>query len=382
MDQVLACQNVKSTYHVPILLEKQLLKSLRDILHLEQLHRSPALVAKGQRMWKEWKDLTLGQEKVIEVVKIALVGKYTRSHDSYHSVENALEHAAMHCGRKLELTLIEASDLEQATMINEPHKYHTAWCQLIEANGILVPGGFGDRATEGMIVAIKLARENKKPFFGVCLGMQLAVVEFARSKCQIQDAMSQEFDEHCKSPVILFMPDFDKTKKGGTMRLGLRATVFQSGTEWSKLRTLYGAAHGGAKQGQQPGQVLERHRHRYEVNEDYMSRLEEKGLSFVGTDESGKRMEIVEIRDHPWFVGVQFHPEYLSRVVAPSKPYLGFVAASSGCLDEMMDSLRASNASRSPDRSERSTLASKADAPGFDGPVNGIQANGHKSREP
>ena len=178
-----------------------------------------------------------------------------------------------------------------------------------------------------MIKAAHWSRTHNVPFLGVCLGMQLAVVEYARNVCGMPKAGSAEFNERCEDPVIIYMPEVDKTKMGGTMRLGKRPTTFQPGTEWSRLRQLY-----GKKQ-----DVWERHRHRYEVNPDLVEKLETAGLSFVGKDESGKRMEIIELKNHKWYVGVQFHPEYLSRVLTPSKTFLGFFASAAGCLEEITD---------------------------------------------
>ena len=207
-----------------------------------------------------------------------------------------------------------------------------------------------------MVAAANWARKNKTPYLGICLGMQIAVIEFARNVCNIPNAASIELDERTTDPVVIFMPEIDRTTLGGTMRLGLRPTHFQPGSEWSKLRALYGeappltpstttpntATANGAVLEPSPSHtpegpiILERHRHRYEVNPAYISRLTSHGLSFIGKDDKGERMEILELKDHPWFVGVQFHPEYLSRVLQPSKPYLGFVAASAGCLAEVV----------------------------------------------
>jgi hypothetical protein len=169
------------------------------------------------------------------------------------------------------------------------------------------------------------SRYHKKPYLGICLGMQIAVIEYARNVCGIKDATSEEFDGNAANKLIMFMPEVDKTTMGASMRLGLRPTLFQPGSEWSRLRALYAGKD----------EILERHRHRYEVNPDYIETLEKGGLSFVGKDEAGVRMEVIEIKDHPWFVGVQFHPEYLSRVLDPSRPYLGFIAASAGMLEEI-----------------------------------------------
>ncbi|KAI9787910.1 MAG: CTP synthase ura7 [Candelina submexicana] len=326
-EQVVAVHDVSSTYHVPLLLEKQgLIPLLRSILRLDVLSIPQALIKKGQGVWDEWKSLTTSQDHLYESVSIALVGKYTNLHDSYLSVVKSLEHAAMRCLKKLKLIWVDASHLETQTSDDNPALYHKAWHEVCTADGILVPGGFGHRGTEGMIAAAKWARQNKVPYLGICLGMQIAVIEFARNVCNIPHAASFELFEQTPDPVIIFMPEIDQENKGGTMRLGLRPTIFQPQSEWSKLRALYGEVQ----------EINERHRHRYEVNPEYVSRLAEGGLDFVGKDDKGVRMEILELKDHPWFVGVQFHPEYLSRVLHPSKPYLGFVAASAGCLDQVV----------------------------------------------
>jgi CTP synthase len=325
-EQVLAVHNVQTTYHVPLLLEKQgLLNTLGNILNLDAVPKSQQLVERGQRIWAEWRNLTSQQERLFESVTIALVGKYTNLHDSYLSTVKALEHSAMRCGKKLDLIWIDAGDLEEPAKELKPAKFHKAWHSICTADGILVPGGFGSRGIEGMIAAAKYARENKRPYLGICLGMQIAVIEFARNICNLPLATSQEINNNAEDKVIIFMPEIDNTKLGGTMRLGLRPTIFQEGSEWSRLRKMYG----------EKKQINERHRHRYEVNPAYIERLSEKGFEFIGKDDKGERMEIIELKDHPWFVGVQFHPEYLSRVLQPSKPYLGFVAAAAGCLEKV-----------------------------------------------
>lgn len=325
-EQVIAVHNVASTYHVPLLLETQgLIPTIRDILKLDDVFKSDRLIKKGRESWLEWKTLTTAQDRLYETVNIVLVGKYTNLHDSYLSVIKSLEHASMRCGKKLNLIWVDASDLETQSQSERPAEFHKAWHEVCTANGILVPGGFGLRGTEGMIKAAEWARTNKTPYLGICLGMQIAVIEFARHVCEMPKASSQELNANAEDQVIIFMPEGDKEKLGGTMRLGKKPTTFQSGSEWSKLRQLYG------------GEMIidERHRHRYEVNPAYIERIETKGLHFVGKGDGDKRMEILELKDHPWYVGVQFHPEYMSRVLAPSRPYLGFVAAACGCLDRV-----------------------------------------------
>lgn len=350
-NQVVAVHDVSSTYHVPLLLETQgLIPLLRNILRLDALSLSPILVQKGTQTWNAWRRLTASQDHLYQSVSIALVGKYTNLHDSYLSVIKSLEHAAMACSRKLNLVWVDASHLEEPTRASSPAEFHKAWHELCTAQGVLVPGGFGIRGTEGMVKAANWARTNNVPYLGICLGMQIAVIEFARNVCNIPNATSIELDGNTSDPVVIFMPEIDRTALGGTMRLGLRPTHFQPKSEWSKIRALYSEdpwsshEHSDLPNGtatspetrSSPPIISERHRHRYEVNPAYVDTLSSHGLPFVGKDDRGERMEILELPDHPWFVGVQFHPEYLSRVLRPSKPYLGLVAASAGCLEEML----------------------------------------------
>lgn len=320
-DQVWAVHDVASTYHVPLLLEDQkLVKSLKKRLHLDEIKVSESQIQKGRSLWSRWQGLTVAHDRLFDKVTIVLVGKYTKVQDSYISVVKSLEHAALACNRKLILEWVDASDLEPEASLDNPKSFHKAWHALCSADGVLVPGGFGSRGTEGMICAAKWARENKVPYLGVCLGLQIAVIEFARNVMGIKDAHSAELKEDTTEPLVVFMPEIDKATMGGTMRLGLRGTHMQPNTEWSSIRKLYNMDE----------VVQERHRHRYEINPEYVERIEKAGLTFVGKDETGLRMEIFEQRDHPYFVGVQYHPEYLTRPLAPSPPFLGLVAAASG----------------------------------------------------
>ncbi|KAH6685868.1 CTP synthase [Plectosphaerella plurivora] len=341
-DQVLAVHDVSSTYLVPALLESQgLSRSLTRLLNLgadiDHLSRE-----KGALMWKAWKEATSVRDETCQsadlpTVSIALVGKYTSFIDSYMSLVRSLEHAAMACRRKLQLVLVDASKLEPATLATDSAEYEKTWQSVREASGILVPGGFDTRGTEGMVAAIRWARESGTPFLGICLGMQLAVVEFARNVCGFSDATSAEFsaDGVAKNEgepqggkdVIIYMPELDRSRLGGTMRLGLRPTHYRPGTERSKIWRLYNA--------KKLLIVHERHRHRYEVDPAYVQTLESNGLHLVGRDETGIRTEVVEIRDHTWFVGVQFHPEYTSKVLGPNRCILGFFAACAGCLADL-----------------------------------------------
>jgi CTP synthase len=327
VEQIIAVRDMPSIYQVPVLLEEQgLIGVLRDFLKLGPIEVAPAMVQKGKHIWTQWKSLTMPNQQFYDPVEIAMVGKYVEFQDSYLSVIKSLEHAAMRCRRKLVIKWVDSEQLEAHYRDKDPAKFHKAWHDVCTADGVLVPGGFGTRGTEGMVAAAKWARENKRPYLGICLGMQIAVIEYARTVCGMTSATSEEFKKESEDDhVIVFMPEIDKTTMGGTMRLGRRATHFQPNSEWSKLRTLYG---GGES-------VDERHRHRYEVNPKYIERLEEAGLTFIGKDDQNVRMEIIELKDHPYYVGVQYHPEFLSKVLDPSKPLLGLVAASAGILDDV-----------------------------------------------
>lgn len=325
VDQVVGIHDVSSVYHVPLLLKNQdIIKFLQKRLGLDSVSVSKELHDKGEKLMKRWKDMTdvIGKNKHLDEVSIVLVGKYTDMPDSYMSVVKSLEHSASRCRRKLRLEWVAAGHLEPDHKINNPVQYYDGWRRVVAAQGILVPGGFGQRGTEGMLLAIKRAREYKVPFLGICLGFQMAVIEWARNVCKLEGATSTEFDGETQHPVVIYMPEISKTHLGGTMRLGLRPTIFQPGSEdWSKSRMLYGGK----------GTIWERHRHRYEVNPEYIERLTSAGdLEFVGRDEKGERMQVMELRDHPYFVGFQAHPEFCTRPLNPSPPFLGFVAAAAG----------------------------------------------------
>ena len=215
---------------------------------------------------------------------IAMVGKYTGLSDAYLSVIKALQHACLAVNRRLDLAWVDAEKLEDAAKADEPDAWAAAHATLASAHGVLVPGGFGSRGVEGKILAAKYAREAGKPYLGICLGMQLAVVEFARNVLGLADANSAEFDAATPHPAVVFMPEGSTTHKGGTMRLGARRTVLETVDCIS------------AKLYQAEQYVNERHRHRYEVNPTLVPDLEAKGLKFVGKDETGQRMEIVELQ--------------------------------------------------------------------------------------
>ncbi|XP_038988440.1 CTP synthase-like isoform X1 [Phoenix dactylifera] len=265
-------------------------------------------------------------------VKIAMVGKYTGLTDSYLSVVKALLHACVSCSLKPSIQWIAASDLEDESAKTTPEAHAVAWEALKSSSCILVPGGFGDRGVPGMILAAKYARENRVPYLGICLGMQISVIEISRYVLGLGKANSEEFDPETPHRVVIFMPEGSRTHMGSTMRLGSRRTFFQNPD--CITSKLYGNS----------AYVDERHRHRYEVNPDFIGNLESAGLKFVGSDESGRRMEIVELQDHPYYVGVQFHPEFKSRPGKPSALVLGLILAATGQLQPYLKRISDSSA--------------------------------------
>ncbi|KAF7840270.1 CTP synthase [Senna tora] len=319
-ENIITLYDVSNIWHIPLLLRDQKAhEAIFKVLNLNGVAQEPGL--------EEWTSRAELCDMLHEPVRIAVVGKYTGLSDSYLSVLKALVHSSVHLRKKLFVDWIPASDLEDATARENPDSYKAAWKLLKGADGILVPGGFGDRGVQGKMIAAKYARENRIPFLGICLGMQIAVIEFARSILGLQDANSTEFDPNTKNPYVIFMPEGSKTHMGGTMRLGSRRTYFQAMD--CKSAKLYGCKRF----------VEERHRHRYEVNPELVSRLENAGLSFTGKDETGLRMEIVELPNHPFYVGVQFHPEFKSRPGKPSPLFLGLIAAACGQMDAVLQEL-------------------------------------------
>ncbi|KAL7034063.1 hypothetical protein ACKWTF_007834 [Chironomus riparius] len=313
-DQVICIHDLSSIYHVPILMESSgVMKFLTERLHLN--------IAPGRpdKPLSRWRDLARRVDNLTREVTIALVGKYTRLEDSYASVSKSLQHASIQAGYKLNLIFIEACNLERTMKHDNPVLYHEAWQLLCKSDGVLVPGGFGQRGIEGKIRACQWAREKKKPFLGICLGLQAAVIEYARNVLKLEDANSTEVNPETKYPLVVDMPEHHPGQMGGTMRLGRRTTLFKGD---STIRKLYGNAES----------VDERHRHRYEVNPKFIDELEKNGLKFVGHDSEQQRMEIMELDNHPYYVATQYHPEYLSRPLKPSPPFLGLILASIGKL--------------------------------------------------
>lgn len=269
---------------------------------------------------RKWRNLADRIDHLRKDVNIALVGKYTKLEDSYASVIKALQHACIQVGYKLNLTFIEADNLEPAKKQLNPVLYHEAWQQLCKSSGVIVPGGFGKRGMEGKMEACRWCRMNDKPYLGICLGLQVAVIEFARNVLGIENANSTEIDPDTDHPLVVDMPEHNQGQMGGTMRLGRRETYFTKSNSIAKQ--LYG----------NKDYTEERHRHRYEVNLQYVPDLEAEGLKFVGHDYSKMRMEIVELEGHSYYLATQFHPEYLSRPLKPSPLFLGLILASVGKL--------------------------------------------------
>jgi CTP synthase len=307
---VLSVHDVTNIYHVALILCDQ---GLPNII-ANKLQVEPAVMPPDMASWADMADMV---DNLSIEVHVALVGKYTDLQDSYLSVLKALKHGAFACRRKLIIDWVEASDLE---MDESSEDFIKAWELITNADGVLVPGGFGDRGIKGKLKAISYARTSKTPYLGICLGMQLAVVEFAQNVLGIDNATSTEFDEKAENPLIIFMPEINPSHMGGTMRLGSRQTLFhQYNEEVSIAETVYGNNIG----------VFERHRHRYEVNPEYVTQLEDGGLRFTGVDDKGQRMEIIELPEsvHPFFFATQFHPEFKTRPQSPSPPFAAFIQA-------------------------------------------------------
>ncbi|MHB1343538.1 MAG: CTP synthase [Thermoleophilia bacterium] len=296
---VIAAIDAPDIYFVPL----NLLEEGLDDLVVERLG-----LEAGERDLSEWTALVERIRARSGVVRIALVGKYVQLQDAYLSVVEALRHAALHHGRELEVVWVDAEGLRPEELRSE----------LEAADGILVPGGFGVRGIEGKIMSIQYARENGVPFLGICLGMQVAVVEFARHMAGMERANSSEFDPETPYPVIDLLPEQkDVEDMGGTMRLGA-----------SPLKVLPDTLAFAAYQEEV---VYERHRHRYEVNNALRGRLVDAGLTISGVTPDDRLVEIIELRGHPWFVASQFHPEFKSRPTRPQPLFRDFVGAAIQC---------------------------------------------------
>ena len=294
-DCVIENITLSNLYEAPLMLEKSNFS--------EVVCRELGIMAEKPELteWTQMVDRIRNRDKN---VNIALVGKYVALHDAYLSVAEALRHAGYYHNTNVTIHWIDSEELNMENVLEKLH----------EIDGLIVPGGFGSRGIEGMIQAVKYAREQKIPYFGICLGMQVGVIEYARNVAGILDANSGEFDEICKNKVIDFMPgqsgDIDK---GGTLRLGAYPCVIEAGTT---MEACYGKK-----------EIFERHRHRYEVNNDYRKMLEENGLVFGGTSPDGRLVETIELPNRSFYVGVQYHPEFKSRPNRPHPLFVGFIKA-------------------------------------------------------
>ena len=294
-ESVITAKDVEWIYEVPLVFHEEGL----DAQIVEKLH-----MWTGAPNLQKWQRVLQVLNSPKSTVRIAVVGKYMSLKESYKSLFEALVHGGIGNETRIDLDCIEAEKVEEAG----------AEEMLSRADGILVPGGFGDRGSEGKIEAIRYARQNQIPFFGICLGMQMAVVEFARNVCGFAGANSTEFDTAAPHPVIHLM-ETQKTvdAKGGTMRLGAYSCVLLDDSLAVKL---YGRK-----------KISERHRHRYEFNNDYIDRVTQKGMVLSGRSPDANLVEIIEVKDHPWFLGCQFHPEFKSRPMDPHPLFKGFIKA-------------------------------------------------------
>ncbi len=294
-DAVISAQDVRCVYEVPLVFHEEGLDE-KIIKLLGIWTRSPKL--------DQWEEITKKLNNPSGEVAIGIVGKYVNLQDSYKSLHEALIHGGIANNCKVVLHYIDSEDVEKKG----------AAAALKSLDGILIPGGFGSRGIEGKIASVKFARENRIPFFGICLGMQVAVIEMARHLCAMKDANSAEFDPDTKHPVVdLMEAQRGINAKGGTMRLGAYPCAVKKGT---KAFALYGAS-----------EISERHRHRYEVNNDYRADLEKAGVEWSGVSPDGSLVEIMEYKKHPYFVACQFHPEFKSRPVSPHPLFKGFIKA-------------------------------------------------------
>ncbi len=301
-EAVFCSYNVSTVYKVPLILDEQ---GMGDYI-------CKRLGLKGRRPhWENWERIVNSIENPKYTVRIALVGKYAGLADSYVSMNEALRHSGAQCNTRVLIDYIEAETLEE-----DPEKVEV----LRGYDGIFVPYGFGPRGTEGKMRAIRFARENDIPFLGICYGFQLAVIEFARGVCGLEDANSTEIDDDTPHPVICLMPEQRGVKyKGATMRLGAHRIIIEEGSLAYKLY--------------KSKEIVERHRHRWEVNPEYWNILEGNGLVFSGKSPDGRRMEILELPDKFFFFATQFHGEFKSRPGMPEPEYYGFVKA---CLDRKL----------------------------------------------
>lgn len=296
LEGVIECLDVATIYEVPLALKAQGLDDV--ILKRLQLDAPQPDLSGWTKMVRRFKHPESGE------ARIAVVGKYTNLVDSYKSIQEALIHGGISNDVKVSIEWLSSEDFDGENHVNLLKDFH----------GLLIPGGFGQRGIEGMLAAVRWSRVNEIPFFGICLGLQCAVIEFARNVCNLEDSHSTEFLEDASDPVICLLDSQRQvTKKGGTMRLGAYPCILGEGTT---ARDIYGIP-----------EVSERHRHRFEVNNNYRDLLNDHGLTISGTSPDGALVEMVEITNHPWFVAGQFHPELKSRPTRPHPLFASFIEA-------------------------------------------------------
>jgi CTP synthase len=295
LESVILNKNLSSLYEIPLALEeeglaKQVIKRLR--------------IKCKEKDLSDWEEMVERSKRTTSSVTIGIIGKYTGLHDAYLSVVEALKHAAIFNSAELEIKWYDSTDITEKNV-----------AQLLRGlDGILIPGGFGERGIEGKINAAKYARENKIPYLGLCLGLQIAIIEFARNVVQLKNANSREINQNTPYPVIDFLPGQNEYSiLGGTLRLGKYPCKLLKETKaFEQYKT---------------EMIYERHRHRYEVNNEYLNLLVEKGMIVSGTSPNGGIVEMIELPNHPWFVACQFHPEFKSRPNRPHPLFLGFIQA-------------------------------------------------------
>ncbi len=313
-EAVIQALDVETIYEVPLMFHKQGVAE-QIVEHTGMETEEPSIA--------RWEEFVYRVRHPRHSVEIAICGKYTKLHDAYKSILESFVHAGAELDSRVNIRWVNSEEIERTA---DAARY------LEDVEGLLIPGGFGERGIEGKILAVRYARENKIPFFGICLGLQCAVIEFARNVCGLSHANSSEFDEDTPYPVIDLMPEQEAiTDKGGTMRLGAYPCRLQKDTLALKA---YGETN-----------ISERHRHRYEVSNAYREQFQDNGMVFSGLSPDGKLVEIIELADHPWFVAGQFHPELKSRINKAHPLFREFVRAAL-CRQEQQDS----NGKVSPER--------------------------------
>jgi CTP synthase len=323
---VITAKDVETIYEVPLVFHQEGLDD-KIIDLLQMWTRSPKL--------GPWEDIVNRLKFPQSEVTIGVVGKYVHLTDSYKSLNEALIHGGIEHHTQVHLNFVDSEALESLPA-------QEVEILLTSMDAILVPGGFGNRGIEGKIKAIEIARKNSIPFLGICLGMQMAVVEFARNVANLPDANSREFSKDCKNPVIALMEDQKGVKKGGTMRLGNYPCEFKKN---SKAQQIYGV-----------NQIQERHRHRFEFNNKYRERLKRAGLILSGSSPDNLLVEMIELKDHPWFLGCQFHPEFKSRPTQAHPLFSHFIEAAIEHQKKRSSDLRTNKAGKKKEETEKLPL--------------------------